>query len=319
MRVSFAGGGSDLPPFLPGIGGRVVGSALGLRVRAIVEPFDRGWVRLELPVADESTTRPSSGPPSTKLAFRLMETALQAADVTDGVRLRVETDVAPGAGLGGSAAAAVAALAALYASVGQEIAPLELARAATMMERTGLSILCGSQDQIFAAFGGFLDLSFDETGCSRVRTLSPESALALELERGLLLVDTEVRRVSGEVLDRVDRERALSSVATLVSAAEEVARALEEGSLSGTLEGMRKSAEAKLFRDPAASALAVELASQLAGFGVEVIRACGAGGGGHVLIWAMPDKHRALLEALGPAKIRRPSLAAEGVRIEPIP
>jgi D-glycero-alpha-D-manno-heptose-7-phosphate kinase len=64
MRVSFAGGGSDLPPFLPGFPGRVVGSAIDLRVRAVVEPFDRGWVKLELPVAEESTTRRSIEPPS---------------------------------------------------------------------------------------------------------------------------------------------------------------------------------------------------------------------------------------------------------------
>lgn len=317
MRISFAGGGSDLPPFLPGKGGRVVGSAIELRVRAVVEPFDRGWVRLELPVTDESATRPASGPPSNELAFRLLETALQTADVTDGVRLRVETNVAPGAGLGGSASAAVAVLSALYASVGQQSSPLELARAATLMERKGLSILCGSQDQIFAAFGGVLDLSFDETGCSRVRPLRPPAALASKLEDGLLLVDTDVRRVSGEVLDRIDRERALASVAALVAAADEVADALEEGSLERVLVGMRKSAEAKLSRDPAASALAVELGNRLLGLGVEVIRACGAGGGGHVLIWAPPEKHQAIREAIGPVTIRRPSLAAEGVRMEP--
>src|SRR5262245_41337349 len=49
MRLSLAGGGSDLPPFLPGVEGRIVGTAIDLRVRAVVEPFDRGWLRLEAP------------------------------------------------------------------------------------------------------------------------------------------------------------------------------------------------------------------------------------------------------------------------------
>lgn len=316
MRVSFAGGGSDLPPFIPGTRGRVVGSAIGLRVAAIVEPFDRGWVRLELPVTAESTTRPSSEAPSNLLSFRLLEAALQAANVTDGVLLRVETDVAPGAGLGGSAAAAVAALAALHASIGEETTSFELAQRATMMEREGLSIVCGSQDQMFAACGGMLDLEFNDAGCCAFETLTPAPALVKTLEKGLLLVDTHVRRVSGDVLEQIEPERALASVAGLVAAANEVAIALHEGSLSRALAGMRKSAEAKLGRSPLASAMAMELASRLEGAGVEVIRACGAGGGGHVLVWAPEQRHPEILEILGPATIRRPSLAAPGVRVE---
>ena len=45
MRISFAGGGSDLPPFVPGIPGRVVGSAIDLRVRAIIEGLVGTYLR----------------------------------------------------------------------------------------------------------------------------------------------------------------------------------------------------------------------------------------------------------------------------------
>ena len=37
MRVSLAGGGTDLAPFFQGIGGRILGTAMDLRVRAMVE------------------------------------------------------------------------------------------------------------------------------------------------------------------------------------------------------------------------------------------------------------------------------------------
>ncbi|MRG94296.1 hypothetical protein [Polyangium spumosum] len=318
MRVSFAGGGSDLPPFVEGLPGRVVGSAIGLRVRALVEPFDRGWVRLEVPVADEATTRRCHEPPSSELAFRLLEAALARTGVADGVRLRIDTDVAPGAGLGGSASAAVAALSALRWSVGEVTAEEELARDATVMEREGLSIVCGAQDAIFAACGGMLDLAFGEAGCTRIDRITPDEALAAELEAGLLLVDTHVRRVSGEVLEQVDAAAALANVAELVASAAEVVEALREGSLGRALEGMRRSAVAKVRRAPSASALATELGERLAGLGVEVIRACGAGGGGHVLVWAPEARHAEILRALGPATVRRPALAAPGVRIEPV-
>lgn len=316
MRVSFAGGGSDLPPFVPGVPGRIVGTAIDLRVRAVVEPFDRGWVRLELPVSAESITRRHSEPPAAGLAFRLLEAALSHTGVTDGVRLRVDTDVAPGAGLGGSASAAVAALCALRWSIGEVTAPEQLAREATAIERDGLQLLCGSQDQIFAACGGILDLYFSEAGCTGIEPIVPDPVLLLQLGEGLMLLDTRLRRVSGEVLGRMDTAAALASVPELAASAGEVVAGLREGSLARVLSGMQRSAAAKLRRDPAASAQAVELGERLAGFGVEVIRACGAGGGGHVLVWAPPERHAAILRALGPVSVRRPALASPGVRIE---
>ncbi|WP_437958791.1 hypothetical protein WME76_03430 [Sorangium sp. So ce119] len=339
MRVSFAGGGSDLPGVARHDGGRVVGAAIDLRVRVVVEPFDRGWVRLELASrgrgreqpggsaeAVEATeasaprvlTRRRGDPPRDDLAFRLIEATLAAAGVGDGVALRVEAETSPGAGLGGSASAAVAALFALRASVGEVASPEELAREAVAIERERLGNACGAQDQVFAAFGGLLDLAFDARGCSGVRPLSigcPE--LVPALSAGLLLVDTALRRVSGDVLDRVDAGAAREAKGELVAAAGDVARGFEIGSLALVLSGMRRGAAAKVRLSEAASAIALSMQQRLDGIGVEVLRMCGAGGGGHILVWAPPERHARLLDALGPCVVRRPSLGAPGVRLEP--
>lgn len=333
MRVSFAGGGSDLPGVARLDGGRVVGAAIDLRVRVIVEPFDRGWVRMELAsrgqgppgggteAAEASAprvlTRRRTDPPRDDLAFRLIEATLSATGVGDGVALRVESEMSPGAGLGGSASAAVAALFALRASIGEVAAPEELAREAVAIERERLGNACGAQDQVFAAFGGLLDLAFDARGCSGVRRLaigSPE--LVPALSAGLLLVDTAVRRVSGEVLDRVDAGAACGAKGELVVAAGDVARGFEIGSLALVLSGMRRGAAAKVRLSEAASAIAVSMKQRLDGLGVEVLRMCGAGGGGHILIWAPAERHARILEELGPCLVRRPALGAAGVRLD---
>ncbi|WP_437877050.1 GHMP family kinase ATP-binding protein [Sorangium sp. So ce513] len=343
MRVSFAGGGSDLPGVARQGGGRVVGAAIDLRVRVVVEPFDRGWVRLEVASpgrgqpdggaegrgqpdggaeagAARVLTRRRSDPPRDDLAFRLLEATLAATGVSDGVALRVEAGTSPGAGLGGSASAAVAALFALRASVGEAASPEELSSEAVAIERERLGNACGAQDQVFAAFGGLLDLAFDARGCSAVRPLAigcPE--LVPALSAGLLLVDTSVRRVSGEVLDRVDAGAACEAKAELVAAAGDVARGFESGSLALVLSGMRRGAAAKLRLSEAASAIAVCMKQRLDGLGIEVLRMCGAGGGGHILIWAPPERHARILEALGPCLVRRPALGAAGVRLDPDP
>jgi D-glycero-alpha-D-manno-heptose-7-phosphate kinase len=314
MRVSLAGGGSDLPPFLPGIGGRIVGTAIDLRVRALVEPFDSGWVRLELDAGGVAVTRRRSNTPSREIGTRLLEEALSLTGVADGVRLRIETAVVPGAGLGGSAAAAVAALGALRASIDDAPAPAELAEDAVRVERVGLRLACGSQDQTFAAFGGLLDLRFDGEGVGSRASVDAPPALLGDIEAGLLLVDTGRRRVSGEVIGRA--AYAPETTRELVEAAGDVARGLTEGSLERVLAGMRRGATAKRARDPGANEPATAIAARLEGCGAEVVRMCGAGAGGHVLVWAPRERHAAIEAALDGCTVRRAAIRAEGVRIE---
>ena len=87
MRVSFAGGGTDLPPFGAGVRGRVVGSAIGLRVDVLVEPFDRGWVQLESGMLRREVTRRRGESVREDVAFRLLEAALDEFTGTVIVRL----------------------------------------------------------------------------------------------------------------------------------------------------------------------------------------------------------------------------------------
>jgi D-glycero-alpha-D-manno-heptose-7-phosphate kinase len=314
MRVSLAGGGSDLPPFLPGIGGRIVGTAIDLRVRALVEPFDRGWVRLELDAGGVAVTRRRSEPRDRAIGTRLLEEALALTGIADGVRLRIETSLIPGAGLGGSASAAVAALGALRASLGEAPAPAELAEDAVRVERVGLRLACGSQDQTFAAFGGLLDLRFDGGGIGSRASVDAPPGLLRDIEDGLLLVDTGRRRVSGEVIGRADYPP--ETTRELVEAAGDVARGFAEGALDQVLAGMRRGAVAKTARDPAANEPATAIAARLDGCGAEVVRMCGAGAGGHVLVWAPRARHAAVEAALDGCTVRRAAIRAEGVRIE---
>ncbi len=313
MRVSLAGGGTDLAPFFAGIGGRILGTAVDLRVRAVVEPFDRDWVQLELSATNTVITRRRDDAPRGEIALRLLEAALAEVGMTGGVRLRLETDVVPGAGLGGSGAAAVAALAALHASVGEMPPRDELAWSALRLERDRMSLPCGPQDPYFAAFGGLLDLRFDASGAMTQAAPMGTPELVAALGEGMLLVDTGQRRVSGEVLDKVPRSAEIT--AELVGSADDVALGIARGSIEAVIAGMKRSAAAKLRRDPVGNAAAAALAEQLREHGADVVRVCGAGAGGHVLVWATKERHSAIIEAVG-GTVRRPAIAASGVREE---
>ncbi|MEZ4296409.1 MAG: hypothetical protein R3B70_15665 [Polyangiaceae bacterium] len=399
MRISLAGGGTDVPPLAPGIGGRVVCAAIDLHVRATVEPFDRGWVRLEgswglaeteaeaatdpdspafadsadsldhaptpvserisvLPVVPVAGVRPGSPPraatltrragelPSTDPAFRMLEAVRQSFGIEGGVRIAIESDLTFGTGLGGSAAAAVALVAAFHGAIGEPASTHHLATAANYLERDILGLRCGMQDPLCASAGGFLDLRFfdapnlpdngpstatlpfaptatlaDATAISvpgpvgfELDTITLSPSLARELSAGLLLVDTRVRRVSGEVLDIANDGRARPFSADLVAAADDTARGFRLGSLPLVLAGMRRSASAKLRRGGAGS-LPRDWVQLLIDRGAVVVRACGAGRGGHVLVWADPSCHPDIERAVAPALVRRPSLGVPGVEL----
>lgn len=324
MRVSLAGGGTDVPPLARGIGGRVVCAAIDLHVRAAVEPFDRGWVRLEgsWGLADAGAaaeprvlTRRAGEAPSADVAFRMLEAVRAAAGVEDGVRVRVESDLTPGTGLGGSAAAAVALLAAFHEALGEATSVRRLAMEAAHIERDVLGLRCGLQDQLCAAAGGVLDLRFFDEGFDLAPIAAPPALLG-ELNEGFLLVDTRIRRVSGEILDIANDRGARDLQSDLVAAADDTARGFRLGSLPLVLAGMRRSASAKLRRG-GPSALPLDFLRRLLGLGAVVVRACGAGGGGHVLIWADPSRHADLVRAVHPGIVRRPRLGVPGVEVLP--
>ncbi len=323
MRLSLAGGGTDVPPLARGIGGRVVCTAIDLHVRAAVEPFDRGWVHIEgaWGLADGAASRPApstltrraADPPSTGVAFRMVEAVRAAMGVTDGVRISIESDLTPGTGLGGSASAAVALLAAFHAAFGEPTSVRRLAEAAVHLERDVLGLRCGMQDQLCTAAGGILDLRFADSGFDLSSIAAPPDLLR-DLTAGVLLVDTSVRRVSGEVLDIANDRGADDLQSDLVAAADDTARGFRLGSLPLVLAGMRRSASAKLRRG-GPSALPRDFIRRLAGLGAVIIRACGAGGGGHVLLWAEPACHAELIRAVEPNIVRRPRLGVPGVEV----
>ncbi len=332
MRISLAGGGTDVPPLARGIGGRVVCAAIDLHVRATVEPFDSGWVRLEgswgtvdAPSEDApltslraaTLTRRADEAPSTDVAFRLLEAVRAAAGVEDGVHIRVESDLTPGTGLGGSAAAAVALLAAFERALGRPVDAHRLAIEASSLERDVLGLRCGLQDQLCAATGGILDLRFFDDGF-RVDPILAPPALVRDLAAGLLLVDTRVRRVSGEILDIANDRCELDLPADLVAAADDTARGFRLGSPPRVVAGMRRSASAKLRRG-GPSAFPWDGVRKLSRLGAVIVRACGAGGGGHVLVWAEPASHPDLVRAVAPGIVRRPALGVPGVTSSLLP
>ena len=323
MRITLAGGGTDLPEYYRHGPTQVLAITVDLTVRVAVagelgaaqaaaafEP-DRDRYRLELGPRDHSPYR---------------DAAAALLGISPRVAVAVSSRVRPGSGLGGSGAFCVALLDALAAANGVPLAPAAAAELAYRVERERLGRPVGSQDGWVAATGGAvrLDLSADGAACARH---DPEvfAVVAGMLDRDLLLFSTPTSRDAGRVLAGAAPVTSATRAAAL-RAAYAAERAFRSGDVTTVGRMLRCHWAEKVRRNPAADHPACHLlAARADELGVHGFKLLGAGGGGHVLAAVDPARRQATIAALAhaglehvPVRPRReglvPAVRAGGVR-----
>ncbi len=313
LRISFAGGGTDLPSFYRDHGGGAVASAaIDRYVHVLVNPkFDRA-----IRVAYSRTENVNQ---LEELQHGLVREAMRLADVTEALEIHTIADIpSEGTGLGSSSTLTVGLLNALYAYRGLLKEPAELADEACRIEIDRLNGTVGKQDQYIAAFGGvqYFDFHADET--VRVSPIPLSRADREHLSDHLSLFYTGITRRAEGILkeqsartgsnrDALYRIRDLAGEARTAIVSGEYARLgaildegwqLKRGLSSGisTEEIDRRYAAAK-----AAGA-----------YGGKIT---GAGGGGFLLLMHPPERSRQIADALAPMERLPVRLTPEGSRI----
>lgn len=205
MRISVAGGGTDLPSYAERFGGTVVALAIDLRVTVAVSPA----------AADEPFGLLGEG---LRIDHdELMEDGFAAAALR---RVGVETPhlacvsgAPPRSGLGGSGAFLVALLHALRAGWSPQAATL--AEEASQIETEDLGRCVGKQDHYVAALGGLQVLRFGRDGSVSTQEVRIGERLETYLRERLLLFDTGLSHDAGAVLAAQDRKTRDADGATL--------------------------------------------------------------------------------------------------------
>ena len=170
LRISFAGGGTDVPPFPQLEGGCVLSTTISryayctLQLRddqsVGVHSLDYG---LSVTYAPEDTLEYDGKLDLVKAAIR----KLRPADFQRGFDLMVHSDAPPGSGLGASSAMMVALVGVLKEYGNLPLTDYEVADLACHIEREELGIQGGLQDQYAAAFGGCNYIEFLSRSCYR--------------------------------------------------------------------------------------------------------------------------------------------------------
>jgi D-glycero-alpha-D-manno-heptose-7-phosphate kinase len=234
VRLDFAGGWTDVPPFSVREGGTVVSAAIGLYSHAEIRP---GGVGLRLVAEDlgASLELPDEAALARPSRLGLLQAGLRLLPV-GACALTTRSDAPPGSGLGSSGALDVALVAALSAARGETRDAREVAQLACRLERMEAGIPGGSQDQFTAAFGGVLRMEFRDPDVI-VAPLALDPALLGELERRMLLVYTGASHFSGATIGRVMAayERGDRAVTAALHGLREVAERIVEALRAGDL------------------------------------------------------------------------------------
>lgn len=161
FRMSFIGGGTDLPSFYEKTQGAVISTTI-----------DK-YVYLTLNKRFDSTVRVSYSKTETVSNAGLLDhtrfrEGLLTAGVTNGVEVTSIADVPAGTGLGSSSSFSVGLLNVLHAYEGHHASAEQLAREACKLEMKTLGEPIGKQDQYAAAYGGFRKYLFNTDGSVQV-------------------------------------------------------------------------------------------------------------------------------------------------------
>ena len=316
LRVSFAGGGSDMPDFYEAHGGAVVSTAIDKWIRVIVSRRFEGDIRV-------AYSRTETVETADRVEHELVREALRVTGLPRGLDIVTLADVpSRGTGLGSSSAVTVGLLSALYAFQGIQRSAAALAEQACEIEIDVLRKPIGRQDQYAVAFGGFNLIEFLPAGAGvRVRPIVAPLQTLERLHSCLMLFYTGRQRSAADVLsDQRDAARDGSATATLSAMrdlAYELRDALGEGDIDAFGSILHRNWELK--RTLAGGVSDDELDALYAramdaGAGAEQLAA--AGRGGFLLFHALPERHAAVRAALSDLRETPFRFAANGSHIQ---
>lgn len=297
-RISFFGGGTDYPGWYRQHGGAVLAASIDkycyLTCRYL-PPFFQHRLRIVYRKIETCETVDQISHPTVRETLRFLK-------IERGVELHHDGDLPARSGMGSSSAFTVSLLNALHALRGEMATKHQLAREAIHIEQNVLKETVGSQDQVLAAYGGLKHVRFQPDGEIEVSPLILPPGRVAELKSHLLLVYTGIARTAADVaksyVSRIEtRRRQLRIMKELVDESIDILASGMNILAFGDL--LHEAWQAKRSLSSVVSNSEVDnLYERARTAGAVGGKLTGAGGGGFLLLFAPPDKHRDILEAL---------------------
>jgi D-glycero-alpha-D-manno-heptose-7-phosphate kinase len=312
LRISFCGGGTDVPPYCDERGGVVLSATINRYATATVVAGGKNFTVRSIDY-DQSVSYGVGDPfiydGQLDLAKGVIDHFRRDGKLTGGLEVTLHNDAPPGSGLGSSSAITVALVSAIVELLRLPIDDYQIADLAYRIERLEVGIKGGKQDQYATTFGGFNLIEFHPGGTVLVMPLRLRSETVWELEHSLVFAYVGGGHFSDQIIEnqvrnyetrRIESIHAMDRLKVLT---QDMKRALLVGDLREFGELLHLAWEskrqmAKGISNPKINEV-YDAAMQAGALGGKM---SGAGGGGYMLFVCDPLRRYAVQEALRKAE-----------------
>ena len=295
MRISFVGGGTDLPDFYTRYPGRVISTAIDKFIFIAINhaPFTN-HVAARYSVSEE-VSHPS------ELKHTRIREALLDLGIVNNIEIGSFAPIPARTGLGSSSSFSVALMKGLHAYLGKKLGKREAAEAACHLEIELLKEPIGKQDQYAAAFGGFNVFEFNADGTVTAEPVLLDYKMRMDFESHLILFFLGTTRDASSVLGEQKANTARNH--ELLKRMSDSVDVFKETLLRGDFQGLGEMLqEGWALKKQLASTISngpindlYKSAMKQGAWGGKIL---GAGGGGCLLMIAPVEQRDAVVEAM---------------------
>lgn len=312
LRISFAGGGTDLSAYYAAREGFVVSTAIDKFAYVIVKERFDDQIYLNY-------TKKEIRSDVAEIEHELIRESMRMTGVTGGVEVTTLSDIpSEGAGLGSSSSFTVGLLNAFHMYQGRQVTAEQLAQEACEIEIERLGKPIGKQDQYIAAYGGLRSFRFRRDEKVDVQRLALTNKQLRELDARLHLLFTGRTRKADVILSKqkantADRAAELDGIKQL---AFDLVPALERGDFDRLGELLHQNWELKRKLAAGISDAAIDEMYELArAHGALGGKICGAGGGGFLLVYCPLERQERLEKGLSDYRAMPFRLEPDGSKV----
>jgi D-glycero-alpha-D-manno-heptose-7-phosphate kinase len=296
LRMSFVGGGSDLPSYYRQKGGAVLSTSVDKYMYVTINKKFDNEIRLSYSITENESS-------IQQIKHPIVRNTLELLDI-QGVEITSISDIpSQGSGLGSSSSYTVALLHALYTYKGESISKEELGRLSSHIEIDLCGDRIGKQDQYAAAFGGLNLIEFNEDDSVVVSPVICKSETIKKIEESIIVFYTGRTRSASALLskqsDNMKRADKRELMSNMVSLAYDMRDLLENDDIEPLGELLDQNWQLKRQMTVGISDLQIDswysegiLAGATGG------KLLGAGNGGFMMFLAPKEKHAKITKAM---------------------
>ncbi len=308
VRISLAGGGTDMPEYYEKYGGNVVSSTISLFTYLIIKPRNDDSFQAFSADFESHQSKTSYKKLKAKVGTEIAVSVIRHLNFKNGGDFVIGSDVQPGSGLGASSSLTVNFINTISKLQKKKFSNKQIAEKAFFVERSLLFHPIGKQDDYIASYGGLNYIKFSKNNTT-VTPIKLKKSKSNELQNNLLLFFIGTTRKSSSVLSTQLKKTKNSEPTTLNSLhkvndlGKDLFKALKRSDLTKVGEILDEGwKEKKKFTTQVSNPKIDKIYENGIKNGAIGGKLTGAGAGGHILFYCEPKKQKMLkneMERLG--------------------